>query len=238
MELEQNTEGITPTADFISNKHTGKFFEILPNTYMIKGSINDRGFEQGYAIENNKREFILIDVVERASLEAVETLIKNGYKINAILITGETVLRDAYADLQTISEDAGGAAIYLHKDISSNTNFGTRNISDNDALLSSFNLEVHEVPMNKKGVVTIFSTKNQGMLFTGDQAIGSNYNDETFTFTREKQEKKEDEFELARDWQNYDKDFAYLLPRKGKPALEVDRATRSNILNWLSRGSA
>lgn len=238
MELDKNTEGITPTAEFIASKHTGKFFEILPNIYMIKGSINDRGFEQAYAISNNRREFVLIDVVELASKEAVETLVRDGYNIKAILITGETVLKEAYADLATISQDAGGAEIYLHKEITSNLDFETRNISENDSLLSSFNLEIHKVPVKKKGAVTIYSTKNGGMLFTGDQAKGSAYEEDTFVFTREKQEKKEDEFELARDWQSFDNDFAYLFPRKGKPALEVDRATRSNILNWLSRGSS
>lgn len=238
MKIEYNTGGITPTAEFIDNQHTGKFIEILPNTFMIKGAINDRGFDQGYALKRGKSELLLIDVVEEATKEAVTTIVKDRYEIKAILITSKSVLQDAYADLATISEEAGGADIYLHPEIDTDDDFETKRLTDNDSLLKSFNLDVHKLPSGKEGAVLIYSDKNDGMLFTGDSAKGSQYDTDSFVFTREKQEKKDDEFELARDWQNYDKDFTYLLPRQGKPALEINRATKANILNWLSRGGS
>jgi hypothetical protein len=68
MNNDQNQRGITPTADFIANQHTGKFIEILPHTYMIKGAKNDRGFDQAYAVSDSRnREFVLIDVVQEAT---------------------------------------------------------------------------------------------------------------------------------------------------------------------------
>jgi len=44
--IEFNTEGITPTAAFLSNLHSGKFRELLPGIFIIKGAKNDRGFDQ------------------------------------------------------------------------------------------------------------------------------------------------------------------------------------------------
>lgn len=239
MKIEHNTAGINPTAEHIDNLHTGKFVELLPGTYMIKGAINDRGFDQAYALTNNKpKELILIDVVEEAYREAVETIVKDGYDIKAILITGKTVLNDAYADLETLSEDAGGAKIYLHPDIQPETEFEVHDLTSSDSLISNFNLEVFELPPNKKGEVLIFSGKNEGMLFAGDSAKGSDYESDTFIFSREKQEKQSDEFEISKYWQNFRKEFTYFFPRMGKPAIEVNGLTRSNILNWLSRGSS
>lgn len=239
MKIEHNTAGINPTAEFIDNQHTGKFVELLPGTYMIKGAKNDRGFDQAYALANNNRkELILIDVVEEAYKEAVETIVKDGYKIKAILITGKSVLNDAYADLETLSEDAGGAEIYLHPDIQNETDFKVKDLSSNDSLISSFKLEVFELPPNKNGEVLIFSGKNEGMLFVGDSAKGSDYNSDTFIFSREKQEKQSNEFEISKYWQSFRKEFTYFFPRTGKPAIEVDSRTRSNIMSWLSRGSS
>lgn len=239
MKIEHNTAGINPTAEFIDKQHTGKFVELLPGTYMIKGAINDRGFDQAYALTNNNRkELILIDVVEEAYREAVEAIVKDGYKIKAILITGKSVLNDAYADLETLSEDAGGAEIYLHPDIQDQTDFEVNNLNNSDSLISSFNLEVFELPPTKNGEVLIFSGKNEGMLFAGDSAKGSDYDTDTFIFSRENQDKQSHEFEISKYWENFRKEFTYFFPRQGKPAIEVDGRTRSNILNWLSRGSS
>lgn len=237
--LEFNSAGNNPTAEFIDNQYTGKFFEILPNIFMVKGAVNNRGFNQGYAVGNNTRkELVLIDVVEEASREGVEAILNNGYNIKAVLITGKEVLQDAYADLETISEEAGGAEIYLHPDIKPKDDFTTRALTNNDSLLSSFNVEITELPANKNGEVLIFCGMNGGMIFPGNSAKGSIYKDDSFIFSREKKEKQSEEFEISKFWQGYNKEFTYFFPRIGKPAIEIDNRTRSNIFNWLSRGSS
>lgn len=239
MKIEHNTAGINPTAEFIRNQHTGKFIEILPGTYLIKGAKNERGFNQGYALSNNKRkELILIDVVEEATREAVKIIVKDEYVIKAIVITGKAVLNDAYADLETISEEAGGAEILLPPDIQPDTDFKIQDASNNSSLIKEFQLEILQLPAAKNGEILLYSGKNQGMLFAGSNAKGSSYDDDTFIFTREKQEKQNEEFELSKYWQSLRKDFYYFFPRIGKPAIEVDGKTRSNILNWLSRGGS
>lgn len=239
MKIENNTEGMSPTGSFIANQHTGKFIQLLPNTYLIKGAINDRGFDQGYALSNfNNKEFILIDVVQEATREAVETMVKDGYDIKAILITGQAVLDEAYADLSTLSEDAGGADIYIHPTLNSDGNFKTQALTQNDSLLNKFNIQTEELPVQGKGSVLIYAGNNNGMLFVGDTAKGSAYDTDDLLFSREEQEKESDEFVMKDFWKGYDKKFAYFFPRQGKPAIEVDDRTRTSLLDRLSRRSS
>lgn len=237
MKIENNLEGVKPTAKFIASQHTGKFVKILPETYLIKGAKNDRGFDQAFALTNNRKDLVLIDVVEEASREAVETLINDGYKIKGIFISGQSVLNDAYADLGTISEDAGGADIYIHPDIAPEDGFETKALTIRDSLMSNFNIETEELP-GKSGEVLIYSSKNDGMLFAGDSAQGSEFDSDSFIFTREIHKKQKEEFAISEFWQNLRPDFTYFFPRRGKPAIEIDSRTRSNISNWLSRGSS
>ncbi|MGM1057557.1 MAG: hypothetical protein ACQEWG_16850 [Bacteroidota bacterium] len=229
----------SPTPAFIESQDTGEFIKILPDTFIVKGGKNDRGFDQGYAIRHlNRKDYILIDVVEAASKEVVERLVKSGFNIRAILISGQSVLKDAYANLETISKDAGGADIYVHRRITEDVDFDVKSITSKDPLMKSFDLDVQELTGDKSGGVLIYSDLNEGMLFTGDNAVGSAYDSDRFTFTREKLENDSDEFAMAENWSTYNKEFKYLFPRKGKPAFEVDGGGRTDILNRLSRGSS
>lgn len=238
MKTLDNTTGITPTPKFIADQHTGKFFQLLPNLYMIKGAINDRGFDQAYAVQKrNKEEYILIDAVGLATKEAVEKLLSNGHKIEAILITNQNVLNDAYADLQTISEDAGGAAIYMHPKNTVKDDFPTKDLNGNDALLNNYNLSIYDLPGIDNGASLIYYDQNGGILFTGDSAKGSAYDTDEFTFTRDTIENKTKDFEVGQSWIQFEPDFSYLFPRQGKPAVQIDAGTRSDILNKLRRGS-
>lgn len=229
----------SPSPDFIKGQDTGEFIKILPDTFVIKGAKNDRGFDQGYAIRHlNRKDYILIDVVEEATREAVERLVNGGFNIRAIFITGESVMKDAYADLATLSKDAGGADIYAHRRISKETDFEVKSITAKDPVMKSFDLDVQELTGDKSGAVLIYSDLNDGMLFTGDSAKGSAYDSDRFTFVREKEENESDEYALAENWSTYDKEFKYLFPRQGKPAFEVDGGTRTDILNRLSRAAS
>lgn len=237
MDLKKNTDGINPTADFIENQHTGHFVKILPDTFMIKGAKNDRGFDQAYALKaRNKNEYILIDVVEAATKEAVENMLKDGDRIKAIIITGESVLRDAYADLQTISEDTGNAEIFMHPAIAAGDDFPTKDLSTNNSLLSSFGIEVADLSEGKGQAVLVYSSLNDGMLFPGDSAKGSPYNSEELTYYRDKLEPQSQDFKVGDNWVTYNKEFTYIFPRKGKPVIEIDRGTRTSILNKLRKG--
>lgn len=233
--IEFNTEGITPTAAFISDLHTGKFQELLSGIYMIKGAKNDRGFDQGYGILKGK-DLVLIDVVEEAYKEAVQHLRNNAYNIKAILITGKAVRNDAYADFHTLSKDAGDAEIYIHPDLKSQ-DFQTKSLSGRDALLSSFDLEPYTVP-GKEGQVILYCSRHNGIVFTGDSALGSSYGSDEFLFTRGREQKEKEAFPVEEFWKGFKKDFDYFFPRQGKPAIEVDERTRTSLLDRLARGKA
>lgn len=231
-------DGINPTAEFIANQHTGQFVKLLPDTLMIKGAKNDRGFDQGYALKKlNKKEYILIDVVELATKNAVEELINDGSTISGILITSDTVLRDAYADLETLSKDAGGADIYLHPNSSAEKDFATKSLRGSNAKLNSYGLDIIELP-GKIPAVLVCARSNGGMLFPGDSAKGSAYDTDQSIFTRAKLDNKSQEFDLVEFWRAFNLEFRYLFPRQGKPEIDLEAGTRTDILNRLSRGGS
>lgn len=233
--IEFNTEGITPTAASIQNLHTGKFRELLPGIFMIKGAKNDRGFDQGYGILKGK-DLVLIDVVEEAYNEAIEYLLHNGYNIKAILITGKDVRNDVYPDFKTLSKKTNGADIYIHPEIAPG-DFETKELKQRDELLSKFDLEPHVLPQ-KEGQVVLFCSRHNGIVFAGDSALGSDYGSDEFLFTRGREQKEKEAFPVEEFWQGFRKDFDYFFPRQGKPAIEVDERTRTSLLDRLARGEA
>lgn len=234
--IEYNTEGLSATASFLNNLHTGKFRELLPGIFIIKGAKNDRGFDQAYAIQNGKKDLLLIDVVEEAYKEAVQYLLNNAYNIKAILITGKAVLNDCYDDLETLSKDSGGAVIYIHPEIAP-SNSETSPLTGTDELLSNFGLEALVIP-KKEGEVVMHCKRHNGMIFSGDSAVGSAYNSDEFTFTRGRELKQEQAFEVEEFWKGLNREFDYFFPRKGKPAIEVDERTRTTLLTRLAQGEA
>lgn len=234
--LELNTEGIAPTAASIRDLHTGKFREVLPGILMIKGAKNDRGFDQAYGILKGKKDLVLIDAVEEAYKEAIEHLLHNGYHIKAILITGKGVSNDAYADFETLSENAGGAEIYIHPEIAPQ-DFETKTLTSRDSLLSTFDLEPHVVP-GKEGQVVLVSSRHNGIVFAGDSAVGSDYGTDELLFTRGREQQEKKAFQVEEFWQGLTTSFDYFFTRKGKPAIEVDSRTRNTLLDRLARGEA
>jgi hypothetical protein len=82
------------SAEFIQQGETGKFLKLIPDTFIIKGGERDGGVHQGYAIRHiNRKDIILIDVVEEATKEAVKKLVKDGYTIKGILISNHLFIK-------------------------------------------------------------------------------------------------------------------------------------------------
>ena len=224
------------SAEFIEKSETGKFLKLIPDTFIIKGGESDNGFNQGYAIRHiNRQDIVLIDVVEKSTKEAVKKLIEDGYNIKAILLSNTLIYKNAYADLSTLSKDAGGTEIFIHPRTTINDDFKTKDITSKNEILKSFSLHVNDLPGSGGGSVLIFSEINDGMLFTGADAEGSPYNSDLNTFSRPKNESKNDDFGIAEAWGAYKEEFTYLFPLKGKPAFNIDEGQRIDILNSLSR---
>lgn len=235
--LDKLEELDTQTPEFIAKGETGKFLKLIPDTFIIKGDVREEGFNQGYAIRHlNQKDIVLIDVVEKATKEAVKKWVKDGYNIKAILISNTSVYKNAYDNLKTISEDAGGAPIYVHPMITLKEDFKIKDITaKKNEIFKSFGLTIYNLPGNGGGSVLIHSDINGGMLFTGEDALGSPYDSALNEFTRPKMKSKNDEFGLAESWGAYEQPFSYLFPLRGKPVYNLEEEDQSDILNKLSR---
>lgn len=224
------------SAEFITQGETGKFLKLIPDTFIIKGGERENGVHQGYAVRHiNRKDIILIDVVEEATKEAVKKLVKDGYTIKGILISNHLVYKTTYADVKTMSEDAGGAPVFMHPRISPKDGDTLKDITGRHDLIKHFGLTITDLPGNGGGSVLIYSDINDGMLFTGADADGSPYDSDLNTFTRGKLDSKNDEFGLAESWGAYVMPFTFLFPLKGKPAFNIDEGQRTDILAKLSR---
>ncbi|SDS58321.1 hypothetical protein SAMN04487764_2552 [Gillisia sp. Hel1_33_143] len=224
------------SAEFIAQGETGKFLKLIPDTFIIKGDDSEAGPSQGYAIRHlNRQDIILIDVVEKSSSDAVKKLITDGYNIKAILISNGTILKNAHTSLKALSEDAGGAPIYTHPRNSIQDDFHTKDITAKNEIFKHFALKIFDLPGDGGGSVLIYSEINDGMLFTGEDAIGSKYDSEENTFHKPKLKSKNDEFGMAESWGAFDEEFTYLFPLHGKPGFNLEEGNQTDILNKLGR---
>lgn len=224
------------SAEFIEKSETGKFLKLIPDTFIIKGEKENGVFNQGYAIRHlNRRDMILIDVVEKSSKDAVKRLVEEGYNIKGILITCDAILNSAYADLKTISENAGGAPIYAHPRNNIKDNFKTKDITAKDKVLDSFDINIFDLPGSEGASVVVYCDLNEGMLFPGEDAVGSDYDSELNTFIRPEKKNENNDYGLAESWAAFDTEFTYLFPRKGKPAFDIEEGQLIDILNKLGK---
>lgn len=224
------------SAEFIEKGETGKFLKLIPDTFIIKGAERNTGVHQGYAIRHlNRKDIILIDVVETSTKEAVKKLVNDGYTIKAILISNSQVYKTAYADVKTMSQDAGGAPIFMHPRISPKDGDTLKDITGKHEIMKNFGLTITDLPGNGGGSVLIYSDINDGMLFTGADAEGSPYDSELNTFTRPQLDSKNDEYGLAESWGAFELAFTYLFPLCGKPGFNLDEGKQTDILNKLSK---
>lgn len=224
------------SAEFIVQGEVGKFLKLIPDTFIIKGSEQENGYNQGYAIRHiNRKDILLIDVVEKETQAAVKHLVEDGYTIKGIILSNSSVYKKAYADLKTISEDAGGAPIFAHPRNSIKDDYKLKDITAKQDIIKHFGLKIYDLPGNGGGSILIYSDINDGMLFTGEDAIGSSYNVEENTFSRPIMESKNSEFGLAESWGAFEEPFTYLFPLHGKPGFNLEDGQQTDILNKLSR---
>jgi hypothetical protein len=224
------------TAEFIAKGEVGKFLKLIRDTFIIKGSEQENGYNQGYAIRHlNGKDILLIDVVEKETCNAVKKLVEDGYTIKGIILSNSSVYKNAYADLKTISEDAGGAPIFANPRNSIKDEYKLKDITGKQDIQKHFGLKIYDLPGDGGGSILIYSDINEGMLFTGEDAVGSSYDLEENTFTRPTMESKNSEFGLAESWGVFDEDFSYLFPLHGKPAFNLEDGEQTDILNKLSR---
>ena len=83
--------------------------------------------------------------------------------------------------------------------------------------------------------VVVYCDLNDGMLFPGEDAVGSDYDSELNTFIRPEKTNANNDYGLAESWASFDTAFSYLFPRKGKPGFSLEEGHQIDILNKLGR---
>lgn len=215
------------SAQFIEEGEKGKFLKLVPDTFIIK---MENG-AQGYAIRHlNRKDLLLIDTVSEGAKKGIKHLVEEGYTIKAILITHKEVMKNAYADWNEISEDAGKAPIFTHPMNTNGEAFNFKNIMDKNTILEHFSISVRDFPSKAGETAVIYSEINNGMLFSGDAAIGSPYDSEKEEVMRPDLENENKNFSLADSWSSVMWEFTYFFPFRGKPKFNLEEGEQKDIV--------
>ena len=215
------------SAEFIKQTETGKFVNLVPDTFVIK--MEDGS--QGYAIRHlNRQDMILIDTVGKGAQEGVKHLVEEGYKIKGILVTHKAALDNAYAPLKTVSEDAGGAPIFTHPINNKNSDFEVKDINDKNKIFGHFSLSVRDFPAPSGEAVVIHSEINEGMVFSGCSAEGAPYDSDEEGFRLPDLKSENKKFSLAESWRSYMREFSFFFPYKGKPGFNLSEGQQKDII--------
>ena len=218
------------SAEFIQQLEEGKFAKLIPDTFIIK-TANET---QGYAIRHlNRQDMVLIDTTGKGAQDGVKHLVEEGYKVKAIFLTHEGAIKNAYASLKTISEDAGGAPIFSHPVNHHDTSLEVKDITTKNNVLDHFSLSVRDFPDTSGEAAVIYSEINEGMVFCGNTAVGSSYDTEEKGFKRPDIGSENKNFSLAEGWRSYMREFRYFFPYKGKPAFNLTEGEQKDIVLQL-----
>ncbi len=219
----------------LKKNEVGKAVQILPDTYAIK--IKKQRYRTGnsYFVKHlNQRDVLLIDTVHNASKQTLKSLMEKGYNIAGLLLTHGDLVSQAYIDLETLSKMID-APIFIHPFDSGTQHSATLDITEPHALFEAFSLKIYNYPGHTGGSVLIYSEINNGMLFTGDCAVGAPYEDADFYFERPPIEDISKDVGLAVNWKRFVLPFKHILPLHGKPQFYLTEGGQKNVILQLGK---
>lgn len=220
------------SAEFIQQGEKGKWLKLISDTFILKMEQD----AQGYALRHlNGKDMVLIDTVGEGAQKAIKLLVEEGYTIKGIILTHKAVVDSAYAPLETISEDAGGAPVFSHPMNVHDIAFKVKDISFKNNVFDHFSLTIIDFPSNSGEASVIHSEINEGMLFVGNTAVGAAYDSNEKGFRRPKIGGENKNFSLAESWSNFTPEFNYIFPYKGKPGFNLWEE-QTDIILKLSNG--
>ncbi len=220
----------------LKNKKVGERTLILPDTFLVKVAKFRYRTGNSYIIQHlDRKELLLIDVVHQDSQEAIQRLIQDGFSIAGLILTHSDLIHQSYTTMKKLSENLGNAAIYIHPlDAGSDGDFVKNFLEPND-VFDKFSLSINHFPGHTGGSVIIHSEINNGMLFTGDSAVGASYDSNEYYFERPPVSNRSKDIGLAHHWKNYTKPFAHMLPLHGKPQFDLSEGQQKDIIIKLSK---
>ena len=215
------------SAEFIQQGEEGRFLKLIPDTFIIKME----GGAQGYAIRHlNRQDIILIDAIGKGAEKGIKHLIEEGYKIKGILLTHKEILQQAYASLQQISDDAGGAPIFTHPVNNTDSSFKVKDITKKHELYEHFSIDLRDFPANSGEAVVIYSGINEGMVFAGNSVVATPYDKEGDQMNRPDIGSDNKNMGISESWRTFMREFRYFFPYKGKPKFNLSEGQQKDLI--------
>lgn len=229
----ENSNQLPVSIESLRSLNFGFLLKILSSVYLIKVDKHQYRYGNMYIIKHPVRKsLVLIDAVRPESKIALERFMKDGYTVDAVLLTHSDLIDQAYGDLKEVSTNLGNPAIYIHpKDVKPRWE-DAQDIMTAPSAFSDYELEVFHFPGHTPGSSVIYSELNNGMVFSGDSAVGSNYEKEAYHFDRPPNNSDE---VLRESWQKFNKEFSHFLPLHGKPEFTLSRKRKEEILDNLRK---
>lgn len=168
--MEQLIEKITRAGD-------GESVKLFEDLYLFRVPKFQFRHGQSYALVLGGKA-ILIDAVHEITRPAVEALMQQ-YQPAGLILTHRDLIGQAFGDISQVA-DWLGAPVYAHPD--DHQGQVMEDITASDEFLSKYLLSIYPIPGHTPGSIVIYSQGSQ-RLFTGDCAVGHNYDQRSMEFT-------------------------------------------------------
>lgn len=216
---------------------------LRPDTVLIEYS--DPGAEEfrlstnTYALLNSRR-MLLVDTNVSSLLPFVRQLSDDGFSPSALVITHRHVvgLGDALGDLESEFK----IPLLLHPIDAGHEQALTSGLSFENPVghqaITEFGFEALLFPGQTAGSIMLYSSRNGGMLLTGDSASGTSANQAKAgleRLIRPPIDTSIDDAELRRRWLSFDRPVATVLPFHGTGYIGRSAAELASIMRPLIR---
>lgn len=199
----------------INQTAPGQDVHVLENLVMFRVDKQRFRYGQSYALLRGN-QMILVDAVHQATREAVDRW-RERYTPVALFLTHSDLLSQAFGPMSKVSEWLDSPVLIHSHD---RRGQAVQPIEEATDLLEKHQLRYFHVPGHTSGSMMLYAEPEQ-FLFTGDSAVGANYEKEMTNFTHPPISSSDWEgFEVG--WNGVSVPVRGLFPLHGKPDFAVD----------------
>lgn len=199
----------------IADTPPGQDVQALNNLVLFRVDKHRFRYGQSYALLRGN-QMVLVDAVHEATRAAVDRW-RERYTPVALFLTHSDLLGQAFAPLSKVAQWID-APVLIHS--ADRQGQAVQAVEEADELLAQHQLSYFHVPGHTPGSAMLYARPEQ-LLFTGDAAIGANYEKEETSFTHAPI-RPADWDEFAAGWNAVDVPVRGVFPLHGKPAFALD----------------
>lgn len=206
-------------ADIIQKIHQtppGQDVQALDNLVLFRVDKHRFRYGQSYALLRDDDTMILVDAVHGATRAAVDRW-RDRYTPTALILTHSDLVSQAFGSMIEVGNWLNAPVIIHSQDKRGST---AQSIEESDDLLQKQQLHYYHVLGHTPGSIMLYAEPEK-FLFTGDSAVGANYEKEATDFTHPPMGDNEWRT-FTNGWEKVDLDVHCLLPLHGKPNFAVD----------------